>query len=306
VPRHQRKINGVAFDTTVAESLPVGESKTDNINEVHMGPKDDSMQAAEINRVALSSKESGSKSSVLGRAKKTAPVETESPAVQPAVSSDTKPVAERKISLPKETPNTETVSPPEEKIHKPRKTIASTNEMLANAGEVADAISKEKTKAIGEYHFPPLSLLKKKAASSGSNTKAELESTADKLEQTLRNFGINVTVTDVTCGPTVTRYELLPEVGVRVNRITNLADDIKLNLAVTDIRIEAPIPGKAAVGIEVPNKEKVMVSFEELASSKEFHAAESKVTFCAGKDIAGNVITANIAKMPHCRDYRLR
>ena len=87
--------------------------------------------------------------------------------------------------------------------------------------------------------------------------------------------------------------------GVRVNRITNLADDIKLNLAVTDIRIEAPIPGKAAVGIEVPNKNKVIVSFEEMASSAEFKKAESKVTFCAGRDIAGNVITANIAKMPH-------
>ena len=141
--------------------------------------------------------------------------------------------------------------------------------------------------------------MKKKTGGNNSNSKAELESTADKLEQTLKNFGINVEVTDVTCGPTVTRYELLPEVGVRVNRITNLADDIKLNLAVTDIRIEAPIPGKAAVGIEVPNKNKVMVSFEELASSKEFKEAESKVTFCAGRDIAGNVITANIAKMPH-------
>ena len=107
--------------------------------------------------------------------------------------------------------------------------------------------------------------MKKKAASGNGNSKAELEATADKLEQTLRNFGINVEVTDVTCGPTVTRYELQPEVGVRVNRITNLADDIKLNLAVTDIRIEAPIPGKAAVGIEVPNKNKVMVSFEEMA-----------------------------------------
>ena len=141
--------------------------------------------------------------------------------------------------------------------------------------------------------------MKKKAASGNGNSKAELEATADKLEQTLRNFGINVEVTDVTCGPTVTRYELQPEVGVRVNRITNLADDIKLNLAVTDIRIEAPIPGKAAVGIEVPNKNKVMVSFEEMASSAEFKKAESKVTFCAGRDIAGNVITANIAKMPH-------
>ncbi len=184
---------------------------------------------------------------------------------------------------------------------RPRKTAASMQETQKSADEVAASIAKRKSekKPNAAYKFPLLSLLKKKAATGNGNSKAELEKTADKLEQTLRNFGINVEVTDVTCGPTVTRYELQPEVGVRVNRITNLADDIKLNLAVTDIRIEAPIPGKAAVGIEVPNKDKVMVSFEELASSKEFKGCESKVTFCAGRDIAGNVITANIAKMPH-------
>ena len=184
---------------------------------------------------------------------------------------------------------------------RPRRTASSMQETQKSADQVADEIAKSKLemKPAAAYKFPMLSLLKKKAAGGNGNSKAELEATADKLEQTLRNFGINVEVTDVTCGPTVTRYELQPEVGVRVNRITNLADDIKLNLAVTDIRIEAPIPGKAAVGIEVPNKNKVMVSFEEMASSAEFKKAESKVTFCAGRDIAGNVITANIAKMPH-------
>lgn len=191
--------------------------------------------------------------------------------------------------------------PANEPERRPRKTAASMQETQKSADEVAASIAKSKSekKPNAAYKFPLLSLLKKKAATGNANSKAELEKTADKLEQTLRNFGINVEVTDVTCGPTVTRYELQPEVGVRVNRITNLADDIKLNLAVTDIRIEAPIPGKAAVGIEVPNKDKVMVSFEELASSKEFKGCESKVTFCAGRDIAGNVITANIAKMPH-------
>ncbi len=191
--------------------------------------------------------------------------------------------------------------PANEPERRPRKTAASMQETQKSADEVAASIAKSKSekKPNAAYKFPLLSLLKKKAATGNGNSKAELEKTADKLEQTLRNFGINVEVTDVTCGPTVTRYELQPEVGVRVNRITNLADDIKLNLAVTDIRIEAPIPGKAAVGIEVPNKDKVMVSFEELASSKEFKGCESKVTFCAGRDIAGNVITANIAKMPH-------
>ena len=191
--------------------------------------------------------------------------------------------------------------PANEPERRPRKTAASMQETQKSADEVAASIAKSKSekKPNAAYKFPLLSLLKKKAATGNGNSKAELEKIADKLEQTLRNFGINVEVTDVTCGPTVTRYELQPEVGVRVNRITNLADDIKLNLAVTDIRIEAPIPGKAAVGIEVPNKDKVMVSFEELASSKEFKGCESKVTFCAGRDIAGNVITANIAKMPH-------
>lgn len=91
-----------------------------------------------------------------------------------------------------------------------------------------------------------------------------------KLQQTLKNFGVNVTITNISCGPAVTRYELQPEMGVKVSKIVNLADDIKLNLAAADIRIEAPIPGKAAIGIEVPNKENVMVSFRELVESEEF------------------------------------
>lgn len=213
----------------------------------------------------------------------------------------TEPVATQSVATIKnEEPLSETI-PGKEPERRSRKTAASMQETQKSADEVAASIAKSKSEAKPNvaYKFPLLSLLKKKATTGNGNSKAELEKTADKLEQTLRNFGINVEVTDVTCGPTVTRYELQPEVGVRVNRITNLADDIKLNLAVTDIRIEAPIPGKAAVGIEVPNKDKVMVSFEELASSKEFKGCESKVTFCAGRDIAGNVITANIAKMPH-------
>lgn len=216
------------------------------------------------------------------------PVVTQPVVTQPVVTTQTE------EPIPEDMP----VNEPE---RRPRKTAASMQETQKSADEVAASIAKSKSekKPNAAYKFPLLSLLKKKAATGNGNSKAELEKTADKLEQTLRNFGINVEVTDVTCGPTVTRYELQPEVGVRVNRITNLADDIKLNLAVTDIRIEAPIPGKAAVGIEVPNKDKVMVSFEELASSKEFKGCESKVTFCAGRDIAGNVITANIAKMPH-------
>lgn len=120
-----------------------------------------------------------------------------------------------------------------------------------------------------------------------------------KLQQTLKNFGVNVTITNISCGPAVTRYELQPEMGVKVSKIVNLADDIKLNLAAADIRIEAPIPGKAAIGIEVPNKENVMVSFRELAESEEFKNHPSKISFCVGKDIGGKVTVADIAKMPH-------
>ena len=149
-----------------------------------------------------------------------------------------------------------------------------------------------------EYHFPPVDLLKPASGQTG-DSKKYLQETASKLQQTLKNFGVNVTITDISCGPAVTRYELQPEMGVKVSKIVNLADDIKLNLAAADIRIEAPIPGKAAIGIEVPNKETVMVSFRELVDSEEFRAHPSKLSFCVGRDIAGKVKVADIAKMPH-------
>ena len=103
----------------------------------------------------------------------------------------------------------------------------------------------------------------------------------------------------MSCGPTVTRYELQPEMGVKVSKIVGLSDDIKLNLATPDIRIEAPIPGKAAVGIEVPNKENSPVMLRDLLQSEEFKNAKSKLSFAAGKDIAGKPVVADIAKMPH-------
>lgn len=154
------------------------------------------------------------------------------------------------------------------------------------------------TDEIKKYVFPPLTLLAKSENKSG-DSKKHLQETAMKLQQTLKNFGVNVTITNISCGPAVTRYELQPEMGVKVSKIVNLADDIKLNLAAADIRIEAPIPGKAAIGIEVPNKENVMVSFRELAESEEFKNHPSKISFCVGKDIGGKVTVADIAKMPH-------
>jgi S-DNA-T family DNA segregation ATPase FtsK/SpoIIIE len=149
-----------------------------------------------------------------------------------------------------------------------------------------------------EYVYPPISLLKKGTAEQGDSQK-HLQETALKLQHTLKNFGVNVTITDVSCGPSVTRYEMQPELGVKVSKIVNLADDIKLNLAAHDIRIEAPISGKAAVGIEVPNKETVMVRFREMIEAPEFKSHSSSICFTAGKDIGGQVAVADIAKMPH-------
>ncbi|SDW05246.1 DNA segregation ATPase FtsK/SpoIIIE, S-DNA-T family [Lachnospiraceae bacterium KHCPX20] len=155
------------------------------------------------------------------------------------------------------------------------------------------------TKDYSNYCFPPTTLLTEVKKKGNGNSRLELESTAEKLATTLKNFGVNVTITEVSCGPAVTRYEMQPEMGVKVSKIVNLADDIKLNLAAEDIRIEAPIPGKAAVGIEVPNKEVVMVPFRDMMESKEFKESKSKIGFAAGRDIGGNVILSDIAKMPH-------
>ncbi len=149
-----------------------------------------------------------------------------------------------------------------------------------------------------KYKFPPIDLLKKGAGGSKRGS-SEQKEVSERLESTLESFGVKVKVTDVSIGPTVTRYEIQPEVGVKVSRIVGLADDIKMNLAATDIRIEAPIPGKSAVGIEVPNREITPVSLRELISSPEFKDAKSKLSFAVGKDIAGKVVVTDIAKMPH-------
>lgn len=166
------------------------------------------------------------------------------------------------------------------------------------------SVRKEETAPSGSdagqksYTPPPLSLLVK-GDGKGGDSRAHLQETAAKLEQTLANFGVNVHVTDASCGPSVTRYELQPEMGVKVSRIVSLADDIKLNLAVADLRIEAPIPGKAAVGIEIPNKENTPVMLRDLLESQEFHKMKSSLAFAVGKDIAGKTMVTDIAKMPH-------
>lgn len=190
----------------------------------------------------------------------------------------------------------EAVSP--EKPVKRRSRRKEAAEVSAETENVAAAVEQEKDKDKPVYHIPPLSLLKQ-GKQSGGDSDSHLRATALKLEQTLQNFGVGVHVTNASCGPSVTRYELQPDQGVKVSRIVGLADDIKLNLAVADLRIEAPIPGKAAVGIEVPNKENTAVMLRDLLESKEFRSSASPITFAVGKDIAGKVVVADIAKMPH-------
>lgn len=197
-----------------------------------------------------------------------------------------------------------------------KKTKETYNDMLDERDSISDEIKKktptasdvskkteiEKSKfAISpeDYKFPPINLLKTAKAGRSSGSDAYVRETAMKLKSTLENFGVNVTITDYSCGPSVTRYELQPEQGVKVSKIVGLADDIKLNLAAADIRIEAPIPGKAAIGIEVPNKESQAVYFRDLLESDNYKKFPSKIAFAVGKDISGQVVVADIAKMPH-------
>ena len=170
--------------------------------------------------------------------------------------------------------------------------------MADEVADVAASVAADSAKPKKEYKCPPLSLLQH-GKRGGGESDAHLRETAMKLQQTLENFGVNVTITNVSCGPSVTRYELQPEMGVKVSKIVGLADDIKLNLAAADIRIEAPIPGKAAVGIEVPNKENSAVMLRDLLESPEFQNSPSKISFAVGKDIGGKTVVADIAKMPH-------
>ena len=166
---------------------------------------------------------------------------------------------------------------------------------------VARQIEKKEVEEVEEppYEFPSTNLLERIPRDRGGMSDDELRETATKLQQILATFGVNAQVTNVSCGPSVTRYELMPELGTKVSKITNLADDIKLNLAAADIRIEAPIPGKAAVGIEVPNEKTSMVYLKELIDSEEFRKHKSKLAYVVGKDIAGRIIVSDIAKMPH-------
>ena len=163
----------------------------------------------------------------------------------------------------------------------------------------SSAVRVENKSINHKYEFPSINLLTKNTSKNGSDSEESIKSTARKLISTLELFGVKASVDTISQGPTVTRFELIPEPGTKVSRIKGLSDDIKLNLATSDIRIEAPIPGKAAVGIEIPNKEAQSVLLRDLIDTQEFKQSGSDLTFAVGKDISGKVIVYDIDQFPH-------
>ncbi len=182
-----------------------------------------------------------------------------------------------------------------------RKTASGSRQRKTAASdpEPEELIIPDASDTHAEYIFPTLDLLKKGNGGRSGETTAQLNETASKLQRTLHNFGVEVQITDISCGPSVTRYELHPEMGVKVSRILSLQDDIKLSLAAADIRIEAPIPGKSAIGIEVPNKVNSTVTLRDLLESRQYQNSRAELVFAVGMDIAGNPVVTDISKMPH-------
>lgn len=170
--------------------------------------------------------------------------------------------------------------------------------------KVVEKIETKTTEDVEEsekrvYLLPPIDCLNMPKESNASNLEAELKQTAQKLEDTLSSFGVETRTVGICSGPSVTRYEIQPAAGVKISKITNLADDIALNLAASGVRIEAPIPNKAAVGIEVPNKNRRMVTMREVIDQPQYRNAKSKLTVALGKDITGEFVYSDLVKMPH-------
>jgi len=165
--------------------------------------------------------------------------------------------------------------------------------------DITQELAAAASESISDYQMPSIDLLSKAPTENKFGESSDLQAKGMKLEETLRNFGVNAKVIQVTKGPAVTRYEIQPDVGVKVSSIVRLADDIALNLEAKSIRMEAPIPGKAAVGIEVENDRINLVAVRDIVDSKEFREAKSKIAFAVGKDISGNCIVANLKDMPH-------
>ncbi len=288
--RMNRKVSGVSADTAIPKKKAGKDS--DEISEISPKEKIELPKVSAETKVSLSSEQKPVRSVVpmiSGNFSRDIPTDAEQPAPEP-LRSEQPPVEQPGQAFAQEYEDEPAVK------HRKSEKV-SEEEMEREVGAVVQEIMTKEP--VQNYVFPPLSLLKSGNSKRAGNSERQLRETAEKLEQTLKTFGVNVTVTNISCGPAVTRYEIRPEMGVKVSKIVGLADDIKLNLAAADIRIEAPIPGKAAVGIEVPNKENVTVPLRDLIESQEFKTAKSNISFAVGKDIAGKVKIADISKMPH-------
>ena len=301
--RMEKKVSGVALDTKLP-SPDKKKVKSDDINEITLSDIEDMPVVQEENKVVLTATNGSQKMEQPVIHTMNEPVATihraEVKPVEPIIQPASEPVFEPEaIAEPNAESNLQKEpAHPVMEEEKPRKNKKQDKIEIEDEVAVEESIVKQENSG-GRYVFPPVNLLKKGSAGASGDTRDYLNQTAAKLKETLKNFGINITITAINCGPAVTRYEFQPEMGVKVSKIVNLSDDIKMNLAAADIRIEAPIPGKAAIGIEVPNKESIPVMFRDLVESEEFHANKSPIAFAAGKDIAGKVMIADIAKMPH-------
>ena len=288
--RSDHKVSGVSFATTLqAQESEVPKETTAKKRKKNSSGKDPDMRELTVSQESDFSEPLASpfEDFVINRPESTAP---------DASAVDT-PLWENEPE-PAEEGNMTQEDVPEESVRTRKKTKASAAAVEAETVQVEQSIKEQEQQPKKVYKIPPMNLLTK-GKKGGGDSDAQLRATAQKLEQTLQNFGVRVHVTNASCGPSVTRYELQPEQGVKVSKIVGLADDIKLNLAAADIRIEAPIPGKAAVGIEVPNQENTAVMLRDLLESGEFKNSTANIPFAVGKDISGKTVIADIAKMPH-------
>ncbi len=287
VPRRERKVSGVDFANTSIKSTEPEEAPVVNNNNINT-PTNDGMNLVNINMMSDKNDEEIEPTEYTRVSLKSG----EESGARIHFSDEKESVVEEKASVSSNTvdntvaptPNTESLS-------------STNNESLASQLKT----ESQRKKVSGPYKFPPLNLLTKPTRG-GGETKQTLSDKGNKLIHVLDIFGIKAELGEITCGPTVTRFEITPEIGTKVSKITNLADDIQLNLAAKSIRIEAPIPGKSTVGIEIPNDSKTAVSFYDLMSELKKRNKEkdmSKLTFALGKDIPGDIIFGDLAKMPH-------
>lgn len=287
--RMDKKVSGVAFDTSIPKN---NESRhRDDIHEIILDEEEDLYQEDPV-PVVTASREEPTPTQY-----EPTPAKYEPISLNQEIRIHKEGITEGALEVSKDPENDRmTLQVP---VASESKQEQSESGLKQNSIGQPEKNTQAATKPIPKkYIFPPLSRLQKGSASGGDSSR-ELKETALRLQQTLNTFGVKVTITDISQGPSVTRYELQPEQGVKVSKIVGLSDDIKLNLAATDIRIEAPIPGKAAVGIEVPNKENKPVALRDLLESREFKEFPSNLAFAVGKDIGGKTVVADIAKMPH-------